>query len=104
MIGLDFDRLIRRCKGSVNVNVNPHRDYYKSVTDYLDDLEEDGYPRWKSQGATEQERDRMIHEDRIFQLYVYPRTPVGFFSLIGPDLDALIAKTHKLVDSEGIAS
>lgn len=53
------------CKGSVNVNINPHRDRYQDVTEYLyhEDISEDI-------------RRECILRDTVVQIDFYPTTPL----------------------------
>lgn len=73
-----------RCKGSVSVEINEHRDQYMTVGEYLDQ------PSINDYGIPKEVREKMIESDTIIAVHFYPATPVGFFRVWNYDLDAVL--------------
>lgn len=77
-----FAALLPPHKASLTITHNPHRDYYQTVEEYLCQREASpdaitGY-------------DEMIRTNELWELQVYPETPVGFYALFGPTLASVI--------------
>lgn len=102
MIAAEFARLIQRCKGSVTLLANDHRSNYQTAQAYLDQVVEDGKPRWESSGATVEQREQMIEQDLVLELHFYPLTPVGFCSLIGAEIVPMLEEAHRLLTKEKV--
>lgn len=80
-----LNKILKRCKCGVYLNVNAHRDYYETVRDsinekiQLDSIEE---------GDIDKEvLDKMIELDTIIDLQFYPDTPIGSYSIYHYDLE-----------------
>lgn len=77
-----LEAIIRGCKGSVTVEVNPHRDSYLTVAEWLategDDQE------------SPEIRQRMIELDRVVCVQFYPNTPIGFLRTVHHDVEAAL--------------
>ena len=74
--------LINKCKGSVSIIINGHRDCYESVkdninADLIEDIELDVLLKM-------QEMDTMV------ELQFYPKTPIGFYRIYHYDLSLAI--------------
>jgi hypothetical protein len=79
-------RLLARCKCGVFITVNQHRDYYKTATDKLGELEcMECPPQY-----TPEVKARMIETDTIIELQFYPDTPIGSYSVYHYDLDTAL--------------
>lgn len=76
--------LISKCKGSVTVEVNGHRDCYETVEDYLQDDE-----TWLEETDPEVVR-KMIELDNIITILFYQHTPIGFKLVAHYDLECAI--------------
>lgn len=78
--------LMRRCKCSVTVTVNEHRDYYEDAAAWFEERE--GY------GDTVQVdkvvKAVMIATDTVIDIQFYPDTPIGFYNVYHHDLDAAL--------------
>jgi hypothetical protein len=72
--------LFDRCKASVSISQNNHRDYYQSIPDYL----EDQIPNGASDKSVLEE---MVKRDTLVCVHAYPDTPVGFYSEYHYDLE-----------------
>lgn len=75
--------LFERCKASVSISLNNHRDYYQSIPEYLDDQIENGE-------VEKEVLDKMISQDTLICVQAYPDTPVGFYSEYHYDLDTAL--------------
>lgn len=82
-------QLIQKCKCSVTVTVNQHRDYHESVQDHMNGLVE--------QNAADMEDfadvlPEMIARDTIIDVHFYPKTSVGYFNVYHYDLIEALKK------------
>lgn len=74
--------LLSRCKCSVTLTVNDHRDYYETAEQALEDAEDCD--------CSPEVRAAMIEANTIIKLQFYPTTPIGFYSIWHHDLDAAL--------------
>jgi hypothetical protein len=81
--------LISRCKASVHVTVNDHRDYCMTAEAHLKELDERGDHPLE---IAPEVRARMILTDTIVNLHFYPHTPIGFYEIYHYDLDKALDK------------
>lgn len=81
-----LNKLIKCCKGSVNLDINSHKDSYETVeqyfknpilSEYLEDVENDVYLK-------------MIELDTIIELIFYPDTPIGSYAIYHYDIEKAI--------------
>jgi hypothetical protein len=72
-------------KCSLTIEHNPHRDYYESITDYIN-RDEDRFD-WE----TPEDRQTAIDTDELWIMQWYPNTPVGFNAVAAPTLEKLLA-------------
>jgi len=80
--------LLSKCKASVSITVNQHRDYYQSVKEYIEEqvqLDEDliediGLDVYKEMQKT----------NTIIEIHAYPDTPIGSYRVIHYDVDKAI--------------
>jgi hypothetical protein len=79
--------LMRRCKCSVSVTVNAHRDYYETAEVSLSDMSS---RRVEAPEIDPTVRAKMIETDTIIEVQFYPNTPVGFYVVYHYDLDAAL--------------
>lgn len=86
-----FKELVSLCKGSVAIAVNPHKDVYDTVDDYISPHEV-------------KEIDPVIYAEMcnrdiivIIQAYT---TPVGSYSFYHYDIDMAIDEALRLIKSE----
>ncbi len=82
--------LFNKCKGSVTIEHNPHKDYYSTVVDYI-------------RGDAKQEVDevvlaKMIDLDTIIAITFYPDTPVGFYTVLHYDLNLAVKEALNIVN------
>ena len=79
-----------------SLNVNEHRAYYEGVRSFLtksDMLDSDD-------GDPEALIAACEASDSIWQLQVYPETPVSFILLTAPDLDGLMTLAREHISKE----
>jgi hypothetical protein len=77
-----LDELISRCKCSVSVTANPHRDYYQTATDWLEEMK-----NIIDNKVSSEMRENMINLDTIIEIQFYLYTPVCFHVVVHYDLD-----------------
>lgn len=85
-----MEALIKKCKCGVFLTVNEYRDYYQSVTDWLNEQTEKGNQLDDSKLA-----ERMIKEKMVYVLQFYPDTPIVSYTVYGTTLDEVIYKANK---------
>lgn len=71
-------------KASLHINHNEHKANYETVERYLEHESE------RLDFRSEEERLRCISSDEIWELQWYPDTPIGFYAIAAPTLEALI--------------
>lgn len=77
-------------KASLHLTHNDHKSNYESVKDYL--LHEDERLEFRS----DEDREACITSNEIWELQWYPETPVGFYAIAAPTLEALIDYAKEL--------
>ena len=83
MLGEKIKWLFDRCKASVSISQNNHRDYYESITDYLE--------AQILKGEIKKDvLEEMIKQDTIICVHAYPDTPVGFYAEYHYDLETAL--------------
>ncbi len=75
--------LLERCKCSVSVEVNRHRDYYSNAADFIGEAELYECPP----EIAPEVRQTMIETDTVVVIQFYPDTPIGFYGIWHFDLD-----------------
>lgn len=83
-----FKEILIICKYSVNLTINSHRDYYKSVKEYIEELELLG-----NEVIEDLDKDvyiKMQKTDTIINIQCYPDTTLGSYSIYHYDLDNAI--------------
>ena len=92
---MDYLKLIaERCKASVSVTINKHRDYYQSVQDAINE-EADWYGN-----IDEETFNKMIDTDTIVSIQFYPNTPIGFYTVHHYDLTEALKKAWEILENE----
>jgi len=81
-----LNELISKCKCSVSVEIDDHKDVYETVEDNIlpydldsDDLNPDIYKEMKAR-------------DTIVRIQFYPDTPIGFYVIYHYDLDLALTE------------
>lgn len=78
-------------KISLHLNHNQHKAYYETVESYL--VTDDGRLDFRS----DEERQACLDTNEIWELQWYPDTPVGFYAIAAPTLEALIEYSEEFV-------
>lgn len=88
-----LEALIEGCKGSVTVEVNPHRGSYLTVE------------QWLATEGDDQESpeicQRMVELDRVVCVQFYPNTPIGFLRTVHHDLGAALGEALQALAALG---
>lgn len=88
MIMNELKELLSKCKASVSITVNQHRDYYQSVKDYIegqaqldeDLIEEIGLDVYEEMQKT----------NTVIEVQAYPDTPIGSYRILHYDIDKAV--------------
>lgn len=74
-------QLADKIQVSIHLQLNPWKDYYETFETHLENR-----PEFYDQ----EQIDKLDVSKDIWILQFYPHTPIGFYILIGNDLDALL--------------
>ena len=90
----DFEWITRHCKCGVSIEVNDHRDFYRSATEEIDgwNLDPDELP--------DDVRAEMIRQDRLVRVQAYPDTPVGFYVAVHHDIGAAVKRMRDILEKD----
>ena len=88
MIMNQLEKLFSKCKASVSITVNQHRDYYQSVKDYIEEqalldeelIKEIGFDVY----------EEMVKANTVIEIQAYPDTPIGSYRVIHYDIDEAV--------------
>ena len=86
-----LNKLAERCKASVHLEYRSQSAYYQTLTDLLRDPED------KEQFLSEEDYQICLATDKYWELQFYPDTPVGFYKLIGSDVEKLLDRALEVV-------
>jgi len=81
-----LNELISKCKCSVNLDINSHKDYNETIEVYLN------LP-WLSEDTNDIDPEvlqKMIELNTIVELQFYPDTSVGFYKIYHYDVEMAI--------------
>ena len=79
----DLNFLLSRCKNSVSVTVNQHRDYYEPLTEYLENNN-------LIKDIEAEVLKTMIETDTIVEVRAYPDTAIGSYTSVHWDLETAL--------------
>lgn len=91
-VGDKLALLLSKCKCSVTLTVNDHRDVYQTAAQRLEERREDA-----AMGCCPYDIPsdpaiiaEMIRTNTIVELQFYPNTPIGFYAVVHYDLNAAL--------------
>jgi hypothetical protein len=87
-----LENLLALCACEVGITVNEHRNYYETAEVFLDE---------RAGGECSPDidpvvRKRMIETDTIVQVWFYPDTPIGSYSIYDSDLDVAVDRALEI--------
>ncbi|WP_281225383.1 hypothetical protein [Flavobacterium aquiphilum] len=89
-----LQKILDKCKCSVTLTINQHRDYYETVeTSIEEDERKDINPKVFAE---------MIKRDTVIELQFYPETPIGFFRIYHYDLKSAIELAISVLHKNGL--
>lgn len=68
---------------TLSIHHNEHKNYYQTVEEYLPDCE---HGTWVPGDS----RERAIADNEMWSLQVYPRTPIGSYTVFGRTLEEIL--------------
>jgi hypothetical protein len=86
--------LVSKCKASVSININGHKDVYQTVEQYIQDMDENAISYIKIHPDVLKE---MIKRDTVIEVYFYPNSPVSFHLVYHYDVDLALDKALELL-------
>ncbi len=84
-----LSKIAEMCKAEVSVLINPHKSNYESVREYLETYDEEDYIHSVN-----------LDGDSLCIIYMYPDTPVGFYTLMDNDIESLLTRALKLLEEK----
>lgn len=85
-----FKELVSKCKCSVEICVNDHRDVYETVEGYIDNHDK--------KEIEEEVFNEMIKTDTIVRLQFYPKTPIESYVVYHYDIDKAVDKALEIMN------
>lgn len=91
-----LQELINKCKNSVTVQANDHRDYYMTIEDNIAEF---------GDGKEALEIDpevykTMIETDQYVSIQFYPRNATGFYKVYHYDVELALDECLKILETE----
>ena len=80
---IDLKVLEKFC--NITITYNEHKIGYRNVADYIREYkipEEDFISR--------EDLEKCVKEDKIWEMQIYPTTPIGSYTIYGSDLEIMI--------------
>lgn len=90
-----IDKLSKKCKVSVSLKINSHREDYKSLVDYLAELRMCGFDE---EDFSLEVENQILSNDNIIELNWYPHTPIGFFRIIHFDMNEVEKQVNEWLE------
>jgi hypothetical protein len=87
-----LERLVTFCKSEVGVTYNTHTVNYESVADYF------RYRHEQHDLEIPPLLDEMVTAGRICEVHLYPDTPIGSYTVYGPDLTSALDQAIAILD------
>jgi hypothetical protein len=72
-------QLAEKCKGSVSIEINPHKDYYQTIEEYIN-----------PEDINSKVLKKIIDSNTLVELQFHPDSTVGFFIIYHYDLEVAI--------------
>ena len=86
-------KLFERCKCSVSIEKDPHKDLYQTVHEWMEDTD-------SIKDVSNDVFEEMKNRDKIIHIHLYPDTPIGFYVIFHYDLETAIDLALKCVEYE----
>ena len=84
----EIKELLSKCKASVSITVNQHRNYHQSVKQYIEEQAQLDDELIEEIGLCVYEE--MKKTDTIIEIHAYPHTPIGSYLVIHHDIDKAV--------------
>lgn len=91
-----LEQVMKECKCAVFVSINEHRNYYKTVTETLEEALGNECPPDISPDI----REKMIELDTIIVIQAYNNTPVGSYELYHYSLEMALDELLEVLKKE----
>ena len=97
-----MEELIKKCKASVNIEINEHKNMYQTVEEKIKEINErdcsfnrhiDNYEPEISEELSQE----LIKADTIYELQFYPDTPIGSYTVYGISLEDVSKKALNIL-------
>jgi hypothetical protein len=82
---------------SLNIQYNQNTANYVSVKEYVEEYQPDWY---KGCWVSPEEEQKAKDTDSLWEIQVYPLTPIGFYNYAASSLEALVE--HLVKEGEGL--
>lgn len=91
-----LETLLPPHKCSLHLTHNQHKSYYETVQDYTESDPENPLGEWVS----EYQKAKAYETQELWQLQIYPDTPIGFYCYWGADLSAVLIAANPALPSD----
>lgn len=81
--------LITKCKASVTITINDHRNYYETVEDKFKSEPDEGF----RDDIEDEVFNEMVRTDTVIEIQFYPNTPIGFYRVYHYDIEKAIEQS-----------
>lgn len=85
---ITLEELVSRCKGSVSVEFNPHRDCYESIYEFM--------VGWSCYFLGGERFNKLIIGDSLVVLRYYPISSIGFHQVYGQTLEECLEQVEEV--------
>lgn len=92
--------LISKCKATIYVTINGHKNDYQSVEGYIKDFITDlKIGNDEDVDISTEVYDKMVALDTIIEIQAYNHTPVGFYKIYHYDYEKAVEEMNKILDT-----
>jgi hypothetical protein len=91
---MTLEQLVERCKGSVAITVNEHRDMYMTVDEWIRDR-----ARRDESTLDPEEVAELRGASTVYELHFYLDTPTAFYRCYGNSLESALARAAKCLEA-----
>ena len=77
---------------NISVDYNKYKNYYQNIKDYIE------YDAYDYDEEDFIDKEEILKTGNLYELYVYPDTPIGFYKIFSSRLDLAINKMSEVFE------
>ena len=93
-----LNEILQKCKCGVYLSVNGYRDYYQTIQEGIDDINQ-SLSSSGSDFLSKEMTNKMIEHNKIISLQFYSDTPIGSYSIYHYDLEMALDKALDILNN-----